>query len=773
MSKFFTSIVQFGGKFCVREVVDGTRKQYVVKDFAPDLYIPSNDRVCAESVDGLSLAKMPCSSVYEAKDLIEQYSDVDGFDIYGTNNWITQFITKNYDEKIEFDSSKIRVFNVDIEVYTGNHPGFPHPEQAACPINLIQLMDSFDVDGLVRVWGCEEATVPEGVDYVLCKDEATLIRKFVEYWEMNCPDVMTGWNIKGFDVPYIMNRTEMVLGEGSCKRFSPWKNVRESKFRSDFGKDQITHLISGVAVLDYIDLYKKYTYANRESYTLDHIGYVELGDKKVDYSDIGTLHGLCDIDFDKFLSYGVQDVRLVDRLDKKMKLLDLVFTLGYMTKQNYTDTFSPVKSWEALIYTHLSAQNRYTKVKGGSSLSSRRIAGAFVKTPVIGKMREWVLSFDLNSLYPHLIAQYNIGAETLVPFEDSPQLGYIPPVVGEGEIRLNDLEKLVSKEFDLSELPTGMTMAPNGAFFRTDRQSVLSELMMEIYSTRRKVKSEMLRLEREIEDKGLSFKTDHPEEYVTMKGKVAALNNEQMALKIELNSGYGSLANKYFQFYDARVAEAITLSGQLSIKWIERKVNEYIGGLLKTKNQDYVAYVDTDGIYIELKDLTNSCYGGKLPDNNKVVDFLDKLAHEQIEPFIAKSYNELADYVHAFENKMVMKREVIASCVAPDTLIADTNETATDLFDSLNTDNSDVVHLDPGNMRTKTLTGSGGVYCISRKKYKGEMITFTQGNNSIKVTPEHIMFVVRDGKTIEVEAKKVIISDVLIMARDVKSVSYK
>lgn len=501
MSKFYTSIIPYGNSFRIREVENGIRTNRVVKGFVPELYIPSGreEPNNPTGLDGEQLRKLEVNSVRDAKDKIDQYKDVAGFAIYGTSNFTTQFISKNYEGELLFDPKMIRVFNIDIEVYTGDSEGFPHPEQAAQPINLIQLIDSFDRDTVI-VWGCGDYNAPDDVDYRKCRDEEDLLRKFVEFWEMNCPDVFTGWNVKGFDVPYIMNRVDKVLGDGSCNRFSPWNNVRETKFRSDFGNDQLTFIIDGVAVLDYIDLYKKYTYSGQESYKLDNIAYVELGERKVDYSDIGSLHGLCDQDYQKFVDYGVTDTRLVQRIDDKMKLLDLVYTLAYLTKQNYTDTFSPVKTWESLIYLKLLNNNKRSEIKRNSNKVARRIAGAYVKAPEIGKMRRWVMSLDLNSLYPHLIAQYNIGFDTLVPPEDRPNIDYVP-ANSEGEsFQYNDMKKLIAREVDLSELKDlNMTMTPNGAFYYTHKQSIVSELMMGIYTQRKSVKREMLDLEEENE----------------------------------------------------------------------------------------------------------------------------------------------------------------------------------------------------------------------------------------------------------------------------------
>jgi len=490
---FYTSVIPYGNYILLREVDDfGNRVQRRIKGFAPELFLPTNDpsKAVAESIDGTKLTKcQDIDTISKAKEFVYNYRDVEDFDVYGTTNWAIQFILSNYPDQIEFDSSKIRIFNVDIEVYAKD--SFPHPEDAVYPINLIQLIDSDD-PSTVRVWGTGTIEPIPDTIYTQCHDEQELLLKFLEYWESNCPDVLTGWNIKGFDVPYICNRLKTLFGEATMSRLSPWKNVRETNYRNDFGQQQMTHLIDGVSVLDYLDLYKKYTYTNQESYTLDHIGHVELKERKVDYSEIGTLHGLCDTNYQKFVEYGVKDVRLVQRLDDKMKLLDLVFTIAYMTKQNYTDTFSPVKTWETLIYTKLRHEGRYTKIKTkNDNVRHRKIAGAYVQQPETGKMRRWVLSFDLNSLYPHLIMQYNIGFETMRNKDPN----YIAPSFDGGDLRLNDLEKLVVAEFDTSYAKEQCcSMTASGFLFDNSKQSILSEFMESIYFGRKQTKKEMLRL---------------------------------------------------------------------------------------------------------------------------------------------------------------------------------------------------------------------------------------------------------------------------------------
>jgi len=399
MTKFYTSVEPYGNAFRVRQVDDGIRSNRIVRGFVPDLFSEKQ----AIGMDGKTmLAKLPCSNVREAKDLIQQYSGT-SFDVYGSPNMISQFISKTYPGTIDFDPSNIRIFYLDMECYTrnpdGSSAGFPHSKDAKFPINLIQVIDSQDVEGdVVRIWGLQPFDDSESdIIYTVCRDESDLLCRFVQFWQSNCPDVMTGWNVKGFDVPYIVNRIMSVLGEDEAKKLSPWGEVRQRNYTNDFQQEEQTYIISGVAVLDYLELYKKYTYHNLENYKLDSVAHYELKSRKVDYSDLGSLLRLCDEDHDKFVEYGATDSR---------------FELAYHNKTNYADTFSPVRSWEAIIFNTMLDRNMYSTVENTDNTEQFRIEGGFVKQPTTGKMLEWVISEDFASLYPSLIMQYNISPET-------------------------------------------------------------------------------------------------------------------------------------------------------------------------------------------------------------------------------------------------------------------------------------------------------------------------------------------------------------------------
>ena len=283
--------------------------------------------------------------------------------------------------------------------------------------------------------------------------------------------------------------------------------------------------------------------------------------------------------------------------------------------------------WDVIIYNYLRDRNIQIPqiIKKDKSDA---YAGAYVKEPQVG-LHKWVVSFDLNSLYPHLIMNYNISPETIKGMHRT-----MPTV-----------DKMLSQEFDTSFLiENKQTITPNGALFDCTKYGFLPEMLLEMYNERKKTKKLMLDAEQEYED------TKHHK----LLNLISQYKNKQMALKIALNSAYGAIGNQYFRFYDIRIAEAVTYSGQLSIRWIEIALNKYLNELLKTDDVDYVLASDTDSVYLTFESLVE-----KLQPKDPV-KFLDKICTDTIEPFINQKYQELADYTNAYEQKMVMSREVIA-----------------------------------------------------------------------------------------------------------------
>ena len=386
----------------------------------------------------------------------------------------------------------------------------------------------------------------------------------------------------------------------------------------------------GVAILDYLDLYRKHTFVRRESYRLDYIGEVELGESKHE-NPYDTFKEFYTKDYQQFIEYNIQDVELVDKLEDKMKLIELHLTMAYEAKVNYQDVFGQVRMWDTIIFNHLKSKNIVAPTVGESKKSSS-YEGAYVKDPVVG-FHDWIVSFDLNSLYPHLIMQYNISPETMVGYEPN---------------RVN-VENMLNQKSDLSDLDT-RTITPNGALFRTDKQGFLPELMDKLYKERVIYKDKMAKAKALYQETGDE----------RLKNEISSNYNIQLSRKIALNSAYGAIGNQYFRYFDVRHAEGITMAGQLTIRWIERDVNNYLNSLLKTKNVTYVVASDTDSIYIKLGEMVNKIFKDK-SDNKKIVKVLDRFCEEKLQPYIDSSFAKLAKYVSAFDQKMFMKREVIAN----------------------------------------------------------------------------------------------------------------
>jgi DNA polymerase elongation subunit (family B) len=638
MSLFYTNVQSVGNSILYRGVTDGKRTKIKIP-YRPTLYEPSKKVTNFTSLDGTYLQDRKFDSMRDARDYLRQFEGVSGKTIYGQNRFEYAFIGEQHKEMIDWDFDKVSIAIVDIEV--GSENGFPDPYEANEPVTAIALRF---IGGHMFVFGCGDYEVKGQERYMKCKDEYHLLKFFLKLWQEKCPDALTGWNTKFFDVPYLVNRMRKVLGEEEAKKLSPWNIISERQAFVMNRKMTVYELV-GVGDLDYLELYKWYSPngKSQESYRLDAIAQFELGEGKISYEEYDNLHQLYRLNYQLFIEYNIKDVDLILKLEDKLKLLELALTLAYDTKTNYDDVFAQTRMWDALTYNHLMNQNivvppRVVKDKDAA------FEGAFVKDPQVG-LHNWVASFDLNSLYPHLMMQYNISPETLIEPEDYTQ--EMRDVLSQGV----SVDKLLKKQVDLSALEN-VTITPNGQFFRTDMQGFLPKMMEDMYEDRKKFKKMMIQAKKDYE-----AEKDDTKKYDIEK-RIARYNNLQLAKKVSLNSAYGALGSQYFRFYDLRMALGVTTAGQFSIRWIESKINGYMNSLLKT-DKDYVIASDTDSIYLRLGELVDK-FIKDTSDKNKVISFMDKICEEKIQPFIDKSYKELADYVHAYDQKMQMKREALA-----------------------------------------------------------------------------------------------------------------
>jgi len=617
--KFYTNFVRIGNYIHIRGYRNG--KRFVEKiEYNPTLYLPSQKPTEYRTLEGQYVSPVLQGTMRDAGDFIRQYESVSNFKFYGSTNYAYTYINETYQGKIDYDHSLIRIANLDIEV--GSENGFPEPATAYEPITAITVM----MNNHSHVFGCGKFKNDRSdVTYTECTDEINLIQKFLQFWKQYDPDVVTGWNIKFFDIPYLYNRIHKLCDERTANSLSPLGMVEHREVNGKLYND-VSIDLHGLSTLDYLDLYRKFTYTQQESYRLDHIAFVELGERKLDYSEYENLHELYKLDYQKFIEYNIRDVELVARIEDKMKLIEMAYALAYDAKVNYPDVFTQVRMWDSLTHNFLMDKNIVVPQKTKNT-KDEQYAGAYVKDPIVG-MHEWVISFDLNSLYPHLMMQFNISPETIVENKK--------------------INMSVDDFLEGNHIPDDKhCVAANGHFFRKDIRGFLPEMMERMYADRVLYKKKMLESQQEYEN------TKNKE----LLKDISKYKNIQMAKKIQLNSAYGAIGNQYFRFYDVRQAEAITLSGQLAIRWIGNRLNDYMNKVLKTEDVDYVIASDTDSVYLNFGPLVKKVCGDK--NKEEIVNFLDK-ACGKIEDYIDKSYDDLAKMMNAYEQKMEMKREVIA-----------------------------------------------------------------------------------------------------------------
>ena len=622
---FYTNVQLVGDNLLYIGYEDGQRIQRKFK-FSPTLFVVTDKKTKHKTLDGRYAKPIRFESVKEARSFIDKYKEVQNFEVHGYDRYLYQFISKEFPSEIDYEIKGLKITSLDIEVACEN--GFPNVQECSQPLLSITVQDY--ITRKIKVWGTKPYTNNrDDVEYILCDGEEHLLSSFLDYWIANFPDILTGWNVELYDIPYICGRLERLFGEKQMKQISPWGIV----YRNDIeikGRQQIVYDVYGINVMDYMDLYKKFTYTNQESYRLDHIAFVELGQKKLDHSEFENFKQFYTNDWQKFIDYNILDVELVLRLEEKMKLIELAVALAYDAKVNIRDVYFQVRMWDTIIYNFLKDKGIVVPPAKRSS-KDEKYEGAYVKEPKPGRYN-WVVSFDLNSLYPHLIMQYNISPETLI--EKRHPSATVARILGQKE-----------------QVDSRYALCANGAQYRKDIHGFLPEIMQKIYNERVQSKKLMLMAKQAYE------KTPTKE----LEKSISKYNNIQMARKIQLNSAYGAIGNQYFRYYNLRNAEAITMSGQVSIRWIEHKMNKFLNNLLKTTGEDYVIASDTDSIYLNLGPMVETVYKGREATDKSIVTFINKVCEMELEKYITSSYEELASYVNAYEQKMIMKRENIAS----------------------------------------------------------------------------------------------------------------
>ena len=629
---FYTNVYARGDYIYFRGFKDGKRVHQKVP-FKPSFYVRSGTESQYKSLWGENLEKKQFGSIADAREFVKRYRDVSNFPIYGNYNYIYQFTSKLFPDKIDVDISLMRIVTIDIETTT--EYGFPDVRNAQEQVILISIQD-FNTKQ-ITTFGCRSYTSKkENATYIQCVDEFDLLRKFINYLKDDYPDVITGWNVQLFDIAYLSSRIVKVLGDKALTECSPWGFVSTNEVPYARGRTQLAYNWSGISILDFMDLYKKFSYKMVENYKLDTVAKEELNKEKIK-SPYSTFKEFYTNDWELFVDYNIVDVELVDQLEDKMRIITLILTMAYDAKCNYTDIFSSVRTWDCILYNKLLKQNIIVHNPPPVDLNlDRQIMGAYVKEPKPSQY-DWVVSFDATSLYPSIIMSWNMSPETLV----------------NGQKYLADDERSIQQLLDRTVQTQNihdeqLAMTANGQCFRKDKKGIFPELIEFYFGERQVAKKLMLEAQ-------IMYEKTKDKKYLN---EISSLNSRQMSAKILMNSLYGAMGNVHFRYYDIRIAEGITMTGQLIIRTVANKLKSFVNKECGTKDIEYSFYSDTDSTYITLGDLVSRNLKGRT--NEVIVEVLDKYCSKQIEPTINEACEDLADYLNIYQRRIKFKREIIA-----------------------------------------------------------------------------------------------------------------
>lgn len=631
----YTAAATIGNRCYIRARERDGRAVFVEHKYSPTYYLPTNLYTGITSHDGRPLAPVNCRDIYAGKDFLQEHPHA-----YGNIQCEYQYLSDVYGaQEIAVDMDRLYIVNIDIEVAAAT--AYAPVDDPFNEVTAITMRWRHRGQRGIVMYGTGAFTHGDGVAYVRVENEEALLTAFLADWrgKGDYPDIVTGWNIQFYDMPYLVNRLRRLFGDNAANSISPFERIEDRRVTLQ-GRDQSVVDIRGVAILDYLELYRKFTYTQQESYRLDHIAHIELKERKVSYAEYQSLQHLYQENFQKFMEYNRHDVELVDRLDEKLRFIELVCTLAYSAKANYVDTFRQVRLWDIMIYHHLRAKNQHIPPKLNVD-KTEQYAGAYVKDPQVGQ-HKWVCSFDVASMYPHIIREWNLSPEM---------------VVGDRWADLS-VDTLLHRGVDVSARlgDEDLSVTANGVRTRRDAEGFLPEMIRSLYDERVKYKSLAGKAK-----KLLATLTPEDPTYAQTEKDIAAYNARQMALKISLNSLYGAQGSQYFRFYNTDMAEAVTLTGQLVIQWVANDVNAFLNRFFKTTDEDYVIASDTDSIYVRLERIV-LLHQSKRPQTTTDVytTLVDTFAKDRIAPLIESSLTTLADYLNVANPCLSMAREVIA-----------------------------------------------------------------------------------------------------------------
>lgn len=654
--KFYTNVTVSGNNILLKEIDNGIRSKRRVS-YEPTLYAKTKRDTGWKTLQGESVEPIPFGSIKECRNFLK---DNDGMELYGNTMFPYAFIGDTYtDHELQYDLNQISIVSLDIE--TESEGGFTQnaSETTIERINLITVkdfrQDQYHVfcflDG--KIYNKSNRFIPKTNNVSLNEfsSEKEMLLGFLKFWRKFDPDIITGWNVRFFDIPYIYNRLLLLFDEETAKRLSPWGIVNSTTVNF-MNMDRPAYDIYGMSQLDYYQIYRKNVLEPRESYTLDHIAKVELDEGKLDWREkYESMREFYTKDFQLFAEYNIQDVRLPNMLETKLKLIELVVSVAYLAKVNYVDVLAQTRTWDMLIFNWLKEEQIVIPQKDFKEKSDQ-FAGAYVKEPKPG-LYNWAISFDVASLYPNIIRALNIGPETKTSFNVKSNYEKMYTV----EDMLNGSENFLSVISHCLE--QNITLAANGVTYSKKTQSFFSRMVEILFTNRKKYQAEVKTAKKELENCSDSVRKTE------LQNTISKFDVKQKSTKIMMNSLYGAFGNEFFRFFDIENAEAVTLTGQFIIQFIQKELNGYLNKMFKTTNFDYVVYSDTDSVYVVLDKLVDHVYRDKVkPEIEQVIKFLDKVCHDKLEPLIDTYFTEITQNqingMVADKPILSMKREVIA-----------------------------------------------------------------------------------------------------------------
>lgn len=609
--------------------------------FFPYLFLEREGATDAVSIFKTALHKKSFKNSIERRRFVESTSNTRIFHNLAPEQQFLIETYKDINHKPEFSQFPLKIFLLDIEVDTSEDSSFPTPERAAVPINLITIYDT--LTKTTHTWGLKNSYVSSNSDcvYHRCKDERDLILQFVDFWKTDYPDVASGWNSSGFDFPYMMNRFMKMFGDDFINQLSPVGNVRSRKVFTDMGKETVIWSIGGVSLIDYMDLYKTFSAGEKESFSLNYISELELGEGKIAYNAV-SLSELAQTDWKLFVDYNIQDVHLLVKLEEKLKFLEIARMLSYKGCTNFEAALGKVAIVTGAVSIQAAKQG-YIIPTFPNKHERESYEGGFVRDPEKG-MQKSIVSFDVNSLYPNTIITLNISPET--------KLGKVikGDIHHDSEISLRLLNGKIHvlptnkfKEFLIKEK---VALSQAGVLYSQKTKGVIPNLIDQIYSERVATKADLTKLKKSGKrDKESSLKMTY---YDTL----------QYTLKILLNSIYGTFANKHSSLMDIDNAMSITMTGQS----VARAGGFILDEFVKTKygiNKTITKYGDTDSVYISIESILNDLQlplaeNGKVtPQVHNIVDELDRCVNTEILNWARKE-------LFSLDPRYVFKREIIS-----------------------------------------------------------------------------------------------------------------